>query len=72
MKHETDETGYSRDGVVTPDVAFARGLARVFAEEHPKSHPKALIDAYLTAHRYHSILSQESVVNLLLDLRAEV
>lgn len=74
--HNTDDTGYSRDGVqappLTPDQAFARLVARSVAEMFPPSTPKRAIDAFLDEYRYHTILDARKVFDLLLDLRAEV
>lgn len=41
-------------------------------DTRPPSTPKRMIDAFLTDHRHHSILSADEVRDLLLDLRAEV
>lgn len=54
------------------DVQFAKAAGIPLSAVPPPSRAKAMIDAFLSEHRYHSILSQEQVTDLLLDLRAEV
>lgn len=54
------------------DVQFAKAAGIPLSAVPPPSRAKAMIDAFLSEHRFQTILSQDQVTDLLLDLRAEV